>query len=101
MAAKASAATILLCATRFWALRDAPTTPTLRSGVRHVVRKQGVSPAEIDRAEKTLVKRGLLARGGARAGSTLALTAKGLRLTGRACPRIELPPWDNRAVYRR
>ncbi len=99
--AKPSATTLLLCATRFWALRSHPTTPTLRSGVRHVVRKQGVSPSEIDRAEKTLVKRGLIVRGGQRSGASIALTEKGLRVTGRACPRIDLPPWDNRAVYQR
>jgi len=97
---KPNVTTLLLCATRFWALRHSPTTPTLRSGVRHVVRKQGVSPGEIDRAERSLVKRGLLARGGARSSATIALTQKGLKLTGRACPRVDLPPWDNRAVYR-
>lgn len=90
----ASAATTLLCATRFWALRSSPTTATLRSGVRHVVRKQGFSPAEIDRAERTLIKRGLLRRGGARSGSSLALTERGFKITSRACPRVSLAPWD-------
>ncbi len=97
----ASPTTLLLCATRFWSLRGSPTTPTLRAGVRHVVRKQGVTPREIDKAERILVRRGLVELSYGTKASTLRLTPKGLKLTGRACPRIDLPPWDNRAVYKR
>lgn len=93
----ASPTTLLLCATRFWALRFAPTTQTIRKSVRKVVLKQGVSSRAIDAAERALSKRGLIRvdeKG-------IALTAKGLKLTNRACPRIDLPPWDNRAIYKR
>lgn len=91
-----SAETVLLCATRFWGIGKATgsyTTPTLRAGVRSVVRKQGLSPAEIDRAERALVKRGYLRKGGKRSGASLALTEKGAKVSARVCKRVELPPW--------
>ena len=96
---KANATTLLLCATRLWALPFAPTTMTLRKSVRRVVLKQGVHPRAIDAAEKSLARRGLVEIGKNRDG--IALTNKGLKLTNRACPRVELPPWDNPKVYRR
>jgi hypothetical protein len=81
----------LLCAIRFWGV--SPGVPTLRRGVRHVVRKQGVSPAEIDRAERALVRGGLIQLSGKRSGRAVALTPKGMRVASRACPNVHLPPW--------
>jgi flagellar basal body rod protein FlgF len=60
------------------------------------VLKQGVRPRAIDAAERSLVKRGLIRVDE----HGIQLTPKGLKVTGRACPRIDLPPWDNRAIYR-
>lgn len=81
----------LLCAIRFWSIN--PGTPTLRRGVRHVARKQGLSPAEIDHAERQLVRSGLVQVGGKRMGKTIGLTPKGLKVANRACPNVHLPPW--------
>ncbi len=107
----ASAASTLLCALRFWAGGAgafSKTTPTLRASVRAVARKQGHSPSALDKAERQLVKRGLIKKsaknvkwwtqskglqtGGA---ATLALTSKGLRVSKRACPAVSLAPWRN------
>lgn len=92
--------TILLCSLRFWsgAGQGKPsTTPTLRSGVRHVARKQGVSPRELDKAERQLVKGGLMAK--PRRG-VVALTDKGRLVSNSHCKRIELAPWDWKATYK-
>ena len=90
--------TILLCATRFWAGGGVipRTTPTLRKGVRHVARKQGVTPAELDAAERALVKGGLLRKPGK---GSVALTIKGLKIANRACRRVKLPPWNPQANF--
>jgi hypothetical protein len=91
---KADVKTTLLCATRFWSLgwreRD-NSTPTLSSGVRHVVRKQGFTPKEIDRAERELVREGKLEihRRGAK---TLRLTDEGNRVS---CTNVNLAPWTD------
>ena len=88
---------ILLCATRFWAnstgmgvREDGGTLMTLRAGVRHVARKQGVTPSELDRAERSLIKKGLLERGGRRTGASLRVTPSGMHIS---CKRVKLPPW--------
>lgn len=73
------------------------TTPTLRSGVRHVARKQGIRPGELDRAERQLVKDGLMVK--PRRG-VLALTDKGRTVSNSHCKRIELAPWDWKATFR-
>lgn len=56
--------TTLLCALRFWGGAGFPgratVTPTLRKGVRHVARKQGITPRELDAAERAMVKKGLV-----------------------------------------
>jgi hypothetical protein len=91
--------TILLCSLRFWtgAGRGKPsTTPTLRKGVRLVARKQGVTPAELNKAERQLVKGGLATRPGA---GTIALTDKGRTVSNSHCKRIELLPWDWKVTY--
>jgi hypothetical protein len=91
---KADVKTTLLCATRFWSLgwreRD-NRTPTLSSGVRHVVRRQGFTPKEIDRAERELVREGKLevGRGGAK---SLRLTDAGNRVS---CANVKLAPWTD------
>lgn len=92
---KADVKRTLLCATRFWSLgwkaRD-NSTPTLRAGVRHVVRKQGFTPAEIDKAERELVREGKLEVAGVRSGKTLRLTDKGNRAD---CKLVKLAPWTD------
>jgi hypothetical protein len=95
---RADVKTTLLCATKFWARSGiqrealAPRTTTLRAGVRHVVRKQGFAPAEIDRAERALIREGKLERG-ARPG-TLRLTDKG---QATRCDSVKLAPWTDDA----
>lgn len=91
---------ILLCATRFWvgAGGSIPlTTSTLRSGVRHVARKQGVSPQALDKAERSLVREGLLRK--PRRGE-IALTELGVKMSRGTCERLKLPPWDWEASYK-
>ena len=85
----------LLCATRFWSMtktRGTATVPTLLSGVRHVVRKQGFTPAAIDKALKKLEAKGLVVTGGARTAKTIALTAQGGRV---GCATVRLSPWTD------
>lgn len=99
----------LLCATRFWSIdhsmtgkwqeTNKGTTPSFRHAIRHVVRKQGFSSSEIEKAEQQLVKDGLLIRGGggsARpyARPTLALTPKAASVS---CARVKLAPWTDAA----
>jgi hypothetical protein len=92
----ANARTTLLCAVRFWGVE--PGVATLRRGARHVARKQGVTPRELDKAERSLVKGGLVSR--PRAGE-IALTGKGVTVSSRACRNVELPPWDAPGKLRR
>jgi hypothetical protein len=92
--------TILLCSLRFWsgAGQGKPsTTPTLRKGVRTVARKQGITPTELDKAERQLVRGGLATK--PRAG-VIALTDKGRTVSNSHCKRIELAPWDWKATFR-
>lgn len=85
----------LLCATRFWSLgwreRD-NRTATLRSGVRHVVRKQGFSTAAINKAERELVREGKLEVRGKGVGATIRLTDAGNRVS---CSTVRLSPWTD------
>jgi|WetSurMetagenome_2_1015567.scaffolds.fasta_scaffold877543_2 hypothetical protein len=76
--------TTLLCAIKFWSI-DGGKTATLRSGVRHVVRKQGFTSAAIDRAERELAREGKLVRSGA----TLKL------LDDVNCSTVRLAPWTD------
>nr|PZN18209.1 MAG: hypothetical protein DIU80_23250 [Chloroflexota bacterium] len=91
--------TILLCATRFWVSAgvDFPlTTPTLRAGVRTVARAQGLTPAELDKAERALVRRGYITK--PRRG-VVALTPRGAKVSRKACYRVQLTPWNWEASY--
>jgi len=85
-----SAVKTYLCAVRLWAL--SPTVPTLRSGVRHVVRKQGFAPREIDKAERALVTQGMVELGGQRTGKSVRLTPKASSIS---CSTTKLAPWTN------
>src|SRR5262245_53617004 len=80
--------TTLLCAIKFWST-DKGNTPTLRSGVRLVVRKQGFAPAAIDRAERELAREGKIRIGGQRRGKTLQL------LDDVNCSNVQLSPWTD------
>ena len=81
--------TTLLCAIKFWSASKDGKTPTLRRGVRHVVRTQGFSPAAINRAERELVREGKIAIGGARMGKTIRL------LDDVSCGAVKLSPWTD------
>jgi hypothetical protein len=94
----------MLCATRFWVaaggLHPKPmplTTPTIRRGARNVVRAQGFKSAEIDKAERELIRRGYLIKTGK---GTIALTVKGAKVSRKACHRVTLAPWNWEASYR-
>lgn len=91
--------TIFLCAVRFWSHQPGSLTPTLRRGVRHVARKQGVTPRELDAAERALVATGHLKRSGKRMGAAIGLTEKGLKLSSRVCQNVSLAPWDWKATF--
>jgi hypothetical protein len=95
--------TTLLCAIRFWAGAGFPgrgvTSATLRRGVRHVARKQGITPRELDAAERSLVRRGLAHKAGKRSGAAIGLTEKGLKLSSRVCRGVSLAPWDAKATF--
>lgn len=106
------AKTIVLCSVRFWAnagFNTFPphtirTTATLRKGARKVARSQGLTPAQIDKAERELLKRGYIRYGkdnhtGKVDRSTIALTDAGKRVSRKACYRVELKPWDWGATY--
>jgi len=85
----------ILCATRFWSF-DAPsrgpTLPTLSRGVRSVVRKQGYSGPEVEKAMRRLEREGFISRGGRGGARTVALTAKGGRV---GCAGVSLSPWTD------
>jgi len=91
----------LLAATIFWGMNNGvpksgeTTTPTLRKGVRHVARKQGVDAADLNKAERSLIKRKMLVRSGEGA-ATLALTAIGYKAAKRLAPDTPIPPWKHK-----
>jgi len=92
---KSSIKQTLLCATRFWSFgwrERNNSTATLRQGVRHVVRKQGFSSAEIVKAERELIRDGKLEAKGSGGGATLRLTNKGNKVS---CGRVKLAPWTD------
>lgn len=95
--------TTLLCAIRFWGGAGFPgrgvTHATLRRGVRHVARKQGITPRELDVAERALVRKGLVHKRGKRSGAAIGLTEKGLKLSSRVCQGVSLAPWDAKATF--
>jgi hypothetical protein len=70
--------------------------PTLRKGVRHVARKQGITSDELDAAERAMVKGGLIMRPRP---SAIALTERGLKLSSRVCQGVTLAPWDAKATF--
>lgn len=89
----------VLCAVKFWSGTGSPGHPlykkrtaTLRSGVRHVARKQGYSTSEIERAERELERDGLIIRRGKGTGATLKTTPKGSR---QSCKSVKLAPWTD------
>lgn len=101
---KQDAKKTLLCATKFWSHNyddggvldktfnrqsDGGSVATLRKGVRSVARRQGHSPAALDKAERQLVKEGLLEK--PRPG-TLRVTGKGARVS---CSTTDLSPWTD------
>jgi hypothetical protein len=92
---KAGVKKTLLCATRFWSI-DWRTKDnriaTLRAGVRKVVRTQGYTSKQIDKAERDLVREGKLEIGGRGTGKTLRLTDKGNRV---GCRTVKLSPWTD------
>ncbi len=91
----ASAATTLMCAIRLWSGSMPKTTPQFRASVRKVARVQGHQPATLDKAERLLIKRGLLKKGGSKIHPHLALTEKGDKVSKRACKAVSLAPWKN------
>lgn len=95
----ASATTTLLCAARFLA-HGAPGAGGFRAFTRKIARQQGHSPAALDKAERSLIKRGLLARGGGKIHPTVLLTVKGATVSKRACPAVSLSPWKAREFGR-
>lgn len=79
----------LLCAIKFWSIDKKGNTPTLRSGVYHVVRKQGFESRAIGRAEKELIREGKIATSGTG-------TGKALKLTDTVdCSTVKLAPWTD------
>jgi hypothetical protein len=83
-----------MCAIRLWSGSSPKTTPQFRASVRKVAREQGHQPATLDKAERPLIKRGLLKRGG-KMHPHLALTEKGDKVSKRACKAVSLAPWKN------
>lgn len=79
----------LLCAIKFWSIDKSGKTPTLRKGVRHVVRTQGFKPAAIDRAERELIREGKIAVAGGRTAKTIRL------LDDVSCSTVKLSPWTD------
>ena len=92
---KADVKKTLLCATRFWSTgwreRD-NRIATHSSGVRHVVRRQGFTTKQIERAERDLVREGKLEKTGPGYGRTLRLTDKGNKVS---CSTVRLSPWTD------
>lgn len=79
----------LLCAIKFWSI-DGGKTPTLRQGVRHVVRKQGFTTDAINRAERELAREGKIAvRGTYKNSKTIQL------LDDVNCSTVKLAPWTD------
>ena len=90
MRKKASLKQTYLCAVKFW--RSAPSVPTLASGVRHVVRKQGFKSPDIYATERILQRTGLLQMSKG--------ISKGVKLTPQGerqarCKSVKLAPWTN------
>jgi hypothetical protein len=85
----------LLCATRFWSLgwrKKDNSIGTLSDGVRHVVRKQGFTTVEINKAERELVREGKIETKGKGTGKTVRLTDRGNKVS---CGSVELAPWTD------
>lgn len=83
----ANVETTLMCAVKFW--RIGADTPTLMAGVRHVVRKQGFAPTQINRAVRELSRRGDIRLGGKRTGKTVQL------MRDVNCSTVKLAPWTD------
>ena len=78
----------LMCAVKLWSI-DRGRTPTLLQGVRHVVRKQGHSPAHVDRAIRELTRRGAITISGGRSAKTIKLN------DDVSCGNVKLAPWTD------
>lgn len=89
MRRKASLPHSYACAIKLW--RTSPGIPTLASGVRHVLRKQGFKSPDIYSAEKRMQKRGLLEMSGT-ISKTVKLTRRGERI---GCKTVRLSPWTD------
>lgn len=76
----------LLCAIKFWSI-DSGKTPTSRSGVYHVCKKQGFDSMTVGRAEKELIREGKIEKDSS--GETLRL------LDDVSCSTVKLSPWTN------
>jgi hypothetical protein len=96
-----SAKTTLLCAIKFSASAGfGPTVAgrsTLRAFPRKVARSQGFTPAELNTAERELVREGLLTK--PRKGA-IALTSRGISRAAGACRGVSLSPWDGSIASR-
>jgi hypothetical protein len=94
-----------LCAVKFWSgaydrgsggyhsskpQPDGGGLTPLRAGVRHVVRKQGFSPAEMNRAERALLREGKIEQPHRNA---VRITAAGRRVS---CRTTKLTPWTDK-----
>jgi hypothetical protein len=89
----ADAKSTLLCSIKFWAGTVVGATPggyTLRKGARLPARRQGFSPSELDKAERQLIKEGLVLRDG----NAVALTKRGIAKAAKGCKNVSLAPWD-------
>lgn len=102
---------VVLCATRFWSTSlglghygtygTQMTLPTLRSGIMHVARRQGVMAPEFHATVNRLARDGLVFASSEWSGRrpSLSLTPLGLHVSGLLCRGLELPPWDWRKTF--
>lgn len=90
MRRKTNLARTYVCAVKFW--RTAPQIPTLASGVRHVVRKQGFRSKDIYAQEKRLQRNRLIDMSEG-INKTVRLTTLGERAA--RCGDVRLSPWTD------
>jgi len=90
--AKANLARTYLCAVKLW--RTAASIPTLASGVRHVVRKQGFSSKDIYAQERKLQRHDIIKMSEG-ANKTVRLTRWGNLAVSGKCQNVRLSPWTD------
>jgi len=105
----ADAKTLLICALRFLGGSGDRVDPNtgkratgggFRSFARKIARADNrTTVAELDRAERELIREGMIERRGVRSATTLYLTSEGQRASYNTCKRVELTPWDWRTTY--